>query len=320
MLGFGSRLYADGCFFPVIIFCKRSGIEAELEPAGCAEVICRAGAVAVSFRALFRRFITALSSLDHSLTTPHHLSSLPPNDEDFHLASYSRFLSLHHPFARPLDDCHQSVTDCHRVHKAAILRLSAFSPAYFDIQEPQAGRQWQNGVANPAQWRKGLLDDIPYFDIEIGRLSVDGILLVATHGLSRSIHLLLSPADTFFLSIPRCPTVPASFTALNIYFDSVPTGDDYYMTFMNHTHGATHAISPKFSIVDSVSSDKGSQPSAVANVPTVTVSGAPNPTATFATAFPDTGSAVALLGIHGWASTALTVMCGVVTGAFLVFV
>jgi len=171
----------------------------------------------------------------------------------------------------------------------------AIATTYFNIQEPQAGRQWPNGVANPVQWKKGLLDDVPYFDIEIGRLSVDGILLVATN-------------------------VPATFTALNIYFDSVPTGDDYYMTFMNHTQGATHAISPQFSIVDSVSSDKGTQPSPVANVPTVTVSGAPNPTATFATAFPDTGSALSMLGIRGWASTTLTVVCGVAAGAFLVFV
>jgi len=89
---------------------------------------------------------------------------------------------------------------------------------------------------------------------------------------------------------------------------------------MNHTHGATHTVSPKFSIVDSVPADKGTQPGPVANAPTVTVSGAPNPTATFATEFPDTGSTVSSVGIHGWASTALTVMCGMSAGAFLVFV
>lgn len=167
--------------------------------------------------------------------------------------------------------------------------------AYFNIQEPQAGRQWQNGAANPVQWKKGLLDDISSFDIEMGRLSVDGILFVAQH-------------------------VPASFTALNIYFQDVPIGDDYYMTFMNHTHGVTYAISPKFSLVNTVSSDKGSQPSPIASAPTVTVSGAPNPTATFATMFPDTSSAVSMRGLRGWASTALTVMCGMAAGAFLVFV
>jgi hypothetical protein len=167
--------------------------------------------------------------------------------------------------------------------------------AYFDIQEPQAGRQWQNGAANPVQWKKGLLDDIPSFDIEIGRLSVDGILFVAQG-------------------------VPASFTALNIYFQNVQIGDDYYLTFMNHTHGITYAISPKFSIVDTVSTDKGSQPGPVASSPTVTVSGPPNPTATFATMFPATGSAVSIRGLRGWASVALTAMCGMAVGAFLVFV
>ena len=114
--------------------------------------------------------------------------------------------------------------------------------------------------------------------------------------------------------------MPATSTALNIYFDSVPTGDDYYMTFMNHTHGVTHVVSPKFSIVDTVSADKGTQPGPVPSVPTVTVSGAPNPTATFATIFPDSGSAVSMLGIRGWASTALTAGCGMAAGALLVFV
>lgn len=89
---------------------------------------------------------------------------------------------------------------------------------------------------------------------------------------------------------------------------------------MNHTHGVTYAISPKFSIVDSVSSDKGTQPGPVAAAPTVTVSGAPNPTATFATMFPDIGSAVSVRGLRSWASTALPVMCGMAAGAFLVFV
>ena len=89
------------------------------------------------------------------------------------------------------------------------------------------------------------------------------------------------------------------------------------MTFMNHTHGATYVISPQFSIANSAT---GTQASPVANVPTVTVSGAPNPTATFATAFPDTGSAVSMLGIRGWTSTTLTLMCGMAAGAFLVFV
>ena len=89
---------------------------------------------------------------------------------------------------------------------------------------------------------------------------------------------------------------------------------------MNHTHGATYGISPKFSIVNTVSSDKGSQPGPVASAPTVTVSGAPNPTATFATMFPDIGSAVSMHGMRGFASTALTVVCGMAAGAFLVFV
>lgn len=92
------------------------------------------------------------------------------------------------------------------------------------------------------------------------------------------------------------------------------------MTFMNYTHGVIYAISPKFSIVDTVSTDKGSQPGPVPSAPTVTVSGSPNPTATFATMFPDTGSAVSMRGLSGWAPTTLTLLCGMAAGAFLVFV
>ena len=89
------------------------------------------------------------------------------------------------------------------------------------------------------------------------------------------------------------------------------------MTFMNHTHGVTYAISPKFSVVNSVT---GSQPGPVASAPTATVSGPPNPTASFATMFPDIGSAVSMRGLGGLASIVLTAICGMAAGALLVFV
>lgn len=101
-----------------------------------------------------------------------------------------------------------SVPDC-------IDTVSTFFLAYFDIQQPQAGTQWLNGAANPVQWKKGLLDDVPYFDIEIGRLSVDGILLVATNGLSELIRSTVSPpptdtAGTFLSILPALQSLQRS--------------------------------------------------------------------------------------------------------------
>ena len=141
------------------------------------EVMRQTGAVAVVYR-----YITA--SLPRPLA--HSLSLalfLPPNtnDESFNLASSLPFLALRHSPTCASDN-RWSAPDRH--HNKLTPLTNSPSPAYFDIQEPQAGRQWANGAANPVQWKKGLLDDISSFDIEIGRLSVDGILFVAQHGAS----------------------------------------------------------------------------------------------------------------------------------------
>ena len=82
--------------------------------------------------------------------------------------------------------------------------------------------------------------------------------------------------------------VPARPGKLNLLLQDVPTGDDYFVVFINVTHGFTHAVSPRFSIISSTpSSSDSSHPSPLADAPTVTISGAPNPTASFATIFPE---------------------------------
>ena len=52
-------------------------------------------------------------------------------------------------------------------------------PAYFQITSPSQGTQLQNGAANKVTWVKGLLDDVNAFDVEMSRLSVDGLITVA---------------------------------------------------------------------------------------------------------------------------------------------
>jgi len=150
---------------------------------------------------------------------------------------------------------------------------------YFVVTEPTSGTQWQNGVANPVTWSKGLLDDLKSVDVELARLSTDGLILVALN-------------------------VPAKSQKLNLFLQDVPAADDYYLLFVNATHGGMHGISQKFSIVDAAASSSSSTPSPVAGAPTVTVSGGPNPTAQFATTFPAIPNGGASWRIEGGAAAA----------------
>ena len=73
----------------------------------------------------------------------------------------------------------------------------------------------------------------------------------------------------------------------------VPAGDDYFLLFLNSTSGTMFASSQKFSIGATANARATTNP----NVPTVTVSGSPNPTAVFATTFPPNANGVA---VPGW--------------------
>src|SRR5258708_726973 len=82
------------------------------------------------------------------------------------------------------------------------------------------------------------------------------------------------------------PTVPAKPPQLNIMIQNAPAGDDYFLIFLNSTHGILHATSHRFSILAANTSPSSSPPSPAANVPTITINGSPNPTQQFATTFP----------------------------------
>ena len=56
------------------------------------------------------------------------------------------------------------------------------SPVYFVVTAPLKGGQWSNGAANQISWSKGLLDDVNSFDIEMSRMSVDGLTYIASYG------------------------------------------------------------------------------------------------------------------------------------------
>ncbi|KAF9470278.1 hypothetical protein BDN70DRAFT_889166 [Pholiota conissans] len=106
--------------------------------------------------------------------------------------------------------------------------VSSVCASYFVITEPQAKTEWVNGSPHLVQWTKGLLDDINGFDMEMTRLSKDGLTLVAMN-------------------------VPASQDKLNILLQNVPAGDDYFLVFINSTHGVMHATSPRFAVLDASS-------------------------------------------------------------------
>lgn len=132
---------------------------------------------------------------------------------------------------------------------------------YFIISSPAAQSQWQNNVANLITWEKAVLDGIYGFDVEMARMSTDGLTLVARN-------------------------VPSTQKRLNILLQDVPAGDDYFLIFINSTHGLMHATSSKFSVLASSATPSTTPPSPAEGIPTVTISGSPNPTQQFATTFP----------------------------------
>lgn len=149
-----------------------------------------------------------------------------------------------------------------------LLFLSCFSlqvSAWFIVTEPNKSTVWANGRTNVLRWNKGLLDGVHGFDVELSRMSRDGLTLVARN-------------------VPTHKTF-----ALNIHLTDVPPGDDYVVLLINATHGHMHAVSQRFSILDAPPSPSTDSTSilgdgkemgeeAVEGSKTVSVSGAPDPT------------------------------------------
>ncbi|KAF8814376.1 hypothetical protein BYT27DRAFT_7156889 [Phlegmacium glaucopus] len=167
-----------------------------------------------------------------------------------------------------------------------------YASAYFIVQEPQSNRQWVNNGQNLVTWTKGLKDGINGFDIEMARMSHDGLTLVAKNVL-------------------------AAQGKLNLMLLDVPPGDDYFLLFINSTHGVMYATSNKFTILAPSATPSVTPPSPATSVPTVTVSGSPNPTQQFATTFPALpNGAIALFTTMQARGLVLTLL-GCSLGAFL---
>lgn len=59
------------------------------------------------------------------------------------------------------------------------------------INQPAKGATWVNNAVNPISWTKGLLDGVTAVDIELARLSEDGLIFVARDGTSPSLLCFL---------------------------------------------------------------------------------------------------------------------------------
>jgi len=153
---------------------------------------------------------------------------------------------------------------------AALVPLSLAGPSYFYITQPALNDQWPQGEAHAARWIHAV-DGIDIVDVELARLSSNGLLFIARE-------------------------VPTKWGSLNLLFEGVPAGDDYYMVFLNVTHGAIYSISDRFTILDPSNSSTGVGSLAPDPAkPTVTVTGWPNPNQTWVATFgPDAPGAVAL--------------------------
>ncbi|KAJ7273414.1 hypothetical protein C8J57DRAFT_273487 [Mycena rebaudengoi] len=152
-----------------------------------------------------------------------------------------------------------------RPRTAACLLLTTLvssASSYFVVTSPKQNDQWANGVPALVSWNKGAMDGVTSFDIEMSQLSSSGLTLIAKN----------------------VPSADSSEKSINILLQDVPPGDDYFLLFLNSTHGAMHATSPRFSILAAGGSSNSSTPTNP-KAATVTVSGAPNPTQAFATTF-----------------------------------
>lgn len=142
-----------------------------------------------------------------------------------------------------------------------------------------------------------------------------GPLSLLRPNATRFVHPKRWPLLILLCSTLRSITqpVPALLGSFNLVLQDLPAADDYYLLFINSTHGVLYGNSYAFSIVDS--SSNASTPKLDSTKPTVSVSGGPNPTAVFATTFPASessamGAYVIGTGVVGMLGLAVVGMMG----------
>ena len=123
--------------------------------------------------------------------------------------------------------------------------------------------------------------------------------------------------DNFPKSNLYYPLVLSAPGAINIYFENVPPGDDYFFLFINSTIGQMYALSSTFSILAADTTPSVTPPLPSGSVPTVTVSGTPIPTPLFATTFATLPSGAVALFTSTQINALLLSLLGCAFGASL---
>ena len=115
-------------------------------------------------------------------------------------------------------------------------------PGYFLINEPAAQRQWVNNAANLVTWSKGLLDGIDGFDVEMARMSTDGLTLVARNGEVRPCYILRMVFMGFSNSAGQASSAQHHASKYSIWrrlFSYIPQlHSRYYVRNVTPVHGS----------------------------------------------------------------------------------
>ncbi|KIR68479.1 hypothetical protein I312_100438 [Cryptococcus bacillisporus CA1280] len=142
---------------------------------------------------------------------------------------------------------------------------ASVSTIYWPVSSPSPSNPWVLGEKNLLAWTTGSGTGVQSFDIQL-------------HNANRSVMVGFLPIA---LRVPmeRLPTGYKNYGGeLEIDLGSeVPTGDGFYLLFMNTYHGEVYAKSKKFSIYASTPSNYTSADLPTATI-TATLLGAPNPT------------------------------------------
>jgi len=160
---------------------------------------------------------------------------------------------------------------------------SAQTPSYFVITSPALNDTWTSSGLNVVKWAASTDQGISGFDVELLRLSNDGILPIAR-------------------------LVPLTWSALNINLQGTPPGDDYFVVFLNYDSSIVYSVSARFSIAE-----KANPVNNAAIGPTVTVSGGPGPTKLFAQTFAPSTAQTNRLSLP-WTSIMFSATIGLVYG------
>ena len=108
------------------------------------------------------------------------------------------------PFGRLPSPC--SAWLCVFIPFLTFITSLIFSSPDFQVTYPTKGAQVANGQTIPVTWIKGLLDGVDFFDLELTRMSTDGLTLVARSSGSQLsfLHCL------FFYNSPPLPFPPCT--------------------------------------------------------------------------------------------------------------